>query len=312
MIVRERPRGLMLFLVMRGSVIPRIGGTLALATALAVVVTLLHHQAFALPIAVSPLPFTLLGLPLAIFLAFRNNTAYDRFWEARKQWGEIVYRTRSLARQCTGLVAGTQPLAAEDEGDARVRMVRSAVAFTHALRLSLRGLRDDALLQRWVPAVVWPQVARSGNAADALLRTMGRDLGDAVRAGHIEPCLAAQVDVTLTGLAGCAAACERIRHTPMPFSYTLLLHRTAYMYCFLLPFGLVESLGVVTPFVVAVVAYTFFGLDALGDEIEEPFGFENNDLPLDALCRTIEINLLEALGATDLPAPLQPQDFQLT
>jgi putative membrane protein len=107
------------------------------------------------------------------------------------------------------------------------------------------------------------------------------------------------------------AACERIRNTPIPFSYTLLLHRTAYLYCFLLPFGLVDTIGFMTPFVVAIVAYTFFGLDALGDEIEEPFGCSANDLPLEAICRGIEITLRESLGEKDLPKPFRPVDYQL-
>ena len=113
-------------------------------------------------------------------------------------------------------------------------------------------------------------------------------------------------------MAAAAASCERIKGTPIPFSYTLLLHRTAYLYCFLLPFGLVDSIGFMTPFVVGIVAYTFFGLDALGDEIEEPFGTEPNDLALDAICRTIEINMLEALGAPDVPEALAPVDYCLS
>jgi putative membrane protein len=103
-----------------------------------------------------------------------------------------------------------------------------------------------------------------------------------------------------------------VKNTPIPFSYTLLLHRTAYIYCFLLPFGLVDSIGFMTPFVVAIVAYTFFGLDALGDEIEEPFGLDANDLPLDAICRAIEIDLLEAIQHAPLPAPMLPVGYRLT
>jgi putative membrane protein len=91
-----------------------------------------------------------------------------------------------------------------------------------------------------------------------------------------------------------------------------LLHRTAWLYCFLLPFGLVDTVGFMTPFVAVIVAYTFFGLDALGDEIEEPFGLSDNHLPLDAMCREVEIHLLEALGETTLPPPLQPVDGRLT
>ena len=97
----------------------------------------------------------------------------------------------------------------------------------------------------------------------------------------------------------------------MPFAYTLLLHRTATLYCYLLPFGLVDTIGVMTPFVVAIVAYTFFGLDAVGDEIEEPFGLAEPHLPLTALCRTIEVSLREALGETALPPALAPVDHQL-
>jgi putative membrane protein len=96
----------------------------------------------------------------------------------------------------------------------------------------------------------------------------------------------------------------------MPFAYTLLLHRTATMYCYLLPFGLVDTIGAMTPFVVAIVAYTFFGVDAVGDEIEEPFGLAVHHLPLTALCRTIEINLREVLGDPALPEPLVAVDHQ--
>jgi len=313
MIVRERPSGLKMFLMLRGSILQRIRITLVLNVVLATLVTLVHGNLFTLKITVTPIPFTLIGLPLAIFLGFRNNTAYDRYWEARKLWGELVLRMRSLSRQCQGLIRLEQPLdAARRDDDVRVRMVHRAIAFAHALRLQLRDQKDDALLQRWVTPAEFDRVRTSTNPADALMLAMGRDLGDCVHKGQIDPCLAASIDTTLTALTAAAASCERIKNTPVPFSYTLLLHRTAYMYCFLLPFGLVDTTGFMTPFVVGIVAYTFFGLDALGDEIEEPFGLESNDLALDTLCRNIEINLRDSLGETDLPEPLQPVNFQLT
>jgi putative membrane protein len=128
---------------------------------------------------------------------------------------------------------------------------------------------------------------------------------------RLEGCLAANIDETMSAITAAAAACERIKGTPIPFSYTLMLHRTAYLYCFLLPFGLVDVIGFMTPFVVGIVAYTFFGLDALGDEIEEPFGNLPNDLALDAICRGIEINLRGALGEEHGLMPLQPVNFCL-
>jgi putative membrane protein len=144
------------------------------------------------------------------------------------------------------------------------------------------------------------------------MQRMGLDLQQGLQEGRIDPCLVAAIDATVSAMAGAGASCERIKSTPIPFSYTLLLHRTAYLYCFLLPFGLVDSIGFMTPVVVAIVTYTFFALDALGDEIEEPFGLEANDLPLDAICRSIEINLRESLEDVDIPPPLQPVDFRLS
>lgn len=313
MIVRERPPGWRLFLALRGSVLKRIRTTLLLNTLLAALVTLAHGNLFSVKITLTAIPFTLMGLPLAIFLGFRNTTAYDRYWEGRKLWGELVLRMRDLSRQCLSLINLPQPPdSTQREGDVRVRMLHRGIAFAHALRLQLRGLQDDTLLCRWVSPAEFDRLRTASNPADTLMAAMGQDLGAAVREGHLDPCLAARIDQTLSGLTAAAASCERIRNTPIPFSYALLLHRTAYLYCFLLPFGLVDTTGFMTPFVVAIVAYTFFGLDALGDEIEEPFGLESNDLPLDTICRGIEIQLREALGETDLPPALQPVNYQLT
>jgi putative membrane protein len=264
---------------------------------------------------VDPVPFTLIGLPLAIFLGFRNNTAYDRYWEGRKLWGEMVICARTLARQCQSLIAiDTVPDPRQRASDVRVRMVHRAIAFAHLLRAQLRGLQDDAAAGRWLVDAQWRQLQALPleQRCDALMVSMGRDLAQCVRRGEMDPCLAASMDKTFTRMTAAAASCERIRNTPMPFSYALLLHRTAYMYCFLLPFGLVDTTGFMTPFVVAIVAYTFYGLDALGDELEEPFGLESNDLPLDTICRSIEISLGCTLGETDLPAPLRPVDYRLT
>lgn len=315
MIVRERPAGFRLFLVLRGSVLQRIRLTLAINTLLAILVTVAHGSLFSIKITLTPIPFTLIGLPLAIFLGFRNNTAYDRYWEGRKLWGEIVIRARTLARQCLGLIHLPRPVEEADRGsDVRVRMIHRVIAYAHALRLQLRDLQETDDVQRWLTPEEWDVLRHKPRAqrADALLLTMGQELGGCVQRGEIDPCLAARIDDTLTQMTEAAASCERIRHTPMPFSYALLLHRTAYMYCFLLPFGLVDITGFMTPFVVAIVAYTFFGLDALGDELEEPFGLESNDLPLDTICRGIEISLLQALNAPDVPAALQPVNYQLT
>jgi len=314
MILRERPSGLKLFFVLRGSILTRIRGALLANVLLAVAVTLAHralvdHRA----VLVSTIPFTLMGLPLAIFLGFRNSACYDRYWEARKLWGELLLRSRNLARQVLHLVdLPAPPVDARDLGDLRVRMLLRAAAFCLALKALLREQpASDAGLDGLLQPAEREALAQARNRPAALMMSQGADLARCRREGLIDSQRAVQIDTTLSALTAAAASCERIKHTPLPFSYTLLLHRTAYLYCFLLPFGLVDTLGLVTPFVVAIVAYTFFGLDALGDEIEEPFGTEANDLPLDALCRGIEIDMRQALGDAHPPPALEPVDYLL-
>ncbi|MCX7256722.1 MAG: bestrophin family protein [Polaromonas sp.] len=313
MIVRDRPSGIRLFFLVRGSILPRIRMTLLVNTLSAILVTLAHGNLFDVKITLSTIPFTLMGLPLAIFLGFRNSAAYDRYWEGRKLWGELVLRCRSLSRQCQSFI---QPVALSGQqaevAAAHQRMLYRAIAFVHALRLQLRDCSNIGELQPWVPEAEWPGLQKASSKPDALMLQMGKELGQCQQRGWIDSCLAVSIDNTLSALTAAAASCERIKGTPVPFSYTLLLHRTAYLYCFLLPFGLVDTIGFMTPFVVAIVAYTFFGLDALGDEIEEPFGLEANDLPLDTLCRAIEVNLLESLGQTSSRPKLEMVNYCLT
>jgi len=311
-IVRERPHGIQLFFALRGSVLPHIAWELATCTAVALLVTLTHGFVYQWKITLTTVPFSLIGLALAIFLGFRNNAAYDRYWEARKLWADLAHRSRSFARQAQTLLHFDAPATPEDHDDPRRLLVLRTIAFAHALRHQLRGSAAQADLERLLGPAEAQAVRASRLGTDHLLRRMGDQLGVLLRARRLDAPVAAGLDLSLSALAAIAASCERIKHTPIPFPYTLLLHRTAWLYCFLLPFGLVDSVGFMTPFVVAIVAYTFFGLDALGDEIEEPFGLADNHLPLDALCREVEANLLETLGARELPPPLQPADGRLT
>lgn len=312
MIVRERLHGARLFFVVRGSVLPHIAWELATCTLLALVVTLTHGYVWGWKVTLTPVPFSLIGLALAIFLGFRNSAAYDRYWEARKLWSDLAHRSRSFARQLQTLARFEAPARLAHRDDPRTRAVLRTIAFAHALRHQLRGSDPGEDLRRLLPPDEAAAAAAARQGSDFLLRGMGAELGLLLRTGRLDPPVAADVDTSLSGLAAVAAGCERIRNTPMPFPYTLLLHRTASLYCFLLPFGLVDAVGLMTPFVVAIVAYTFFGLDALGDEIEDPFGLADNHLPLDALCREVEVQLLEALGATELPPPLEPVRWRLT
>ena len=311
MILRDRPRGFQLLYILRGSILPRIAPELATCVAVALAITFTHGFVYHWKVTLTTVPFSLIGLALAIFLGFRNSSAYDRFWEARRLWAELAARSRSFAREIQTLLHFDAPVQADERDDPRHRMVMRTIAFASALRHQLRGSDAGEDMRRLLPPEEAAGFAASRLGTDYLLRLQGADLGALLRAKRLDPPLAADMDQTLSAIALVQAGCERIHKTPMPFPYTLLLHRTAWLYCFLLPFGLVDSVGFMTPFVVAIVAYTFFGLDALGDEIEDPFGTADNHLPLDALCREIEVNLLEALGARELPPLLQPVQNRL-
>lgn len=312
MIVRGRPSGLRLFLVFRGSVLKDIWLVLLVNIILATAVTMTHGDLFNHKITLTAIPFTLIGLPLAIFLGFRNNAAYDRYCEGRKLWGEIVLQNRNFARQCLTLIEHAQPLRPGlGLDDVRVRMIYRTIAFSHALRHLLRGTDAGTEIKPLLTPDEWQQSTKAANVPDYLMHRMGDDLRLCMDGKRVDPRLAANIDASMSAITAAAAACERIKSTPIPFSYTLLLHRTAYLYCFLLPFGLVDTIGFMTPFVVGLVAYTFFGLDALGDEIEEPFGNLPNDLALDAICRGIEINLRDTLGEAHGLTPLKPVNYCL-
>ena len=300
MIVRNRPTLLKLFFILRGSVIQRIFPQVLFVFALSALVVWAHRVDPGLVPSVNSGPFALLGIALSVFLGFRNNACYDRWWEARKDWGQLIFTARDLARQTLILAEAERRL-----------LLDITIAFGHALVCHLRPGSDVGKPLARLPADLAAGYKASRNGPDFLLREMGRILAGLRGTGTISDFQWAQLDGTLGRMSAMLAACERIRNTPVPFGYTLLLHRTAYLFCFLLPFGFADALGWATPFVTALVAYTFFGLDALGDELEEPFGVLPNDLPIVALAETIEINLREALGETNLPPLPQPKNYIL-
>lgn len=310
MIVRPRPQAWQLLFIMRGSVVPRVAvRVLAIAALSCCVVFLLRRGSLHFG-ALTVAPLSLLGLALSIFLGFRNSACYERWWEARKQWGLLIIELRTFSRELVALLDDSVDSVPERGRALAGRSVRRGIAFAHALAAHLRGHDAMPWVERFLDTEESRRVGRSENVPDALLREGSAELAVLRRQGRLEDIPWQALNERLHALSGVQAACERIRLTPLPFAYTLLLHRTAYLFCLILPFGLADVLGWLTPVLAAIVAYTFFGLDVLGDELEDPFGEELNDLPLLAMARTVEINLLEALGEP-VPEPLKPDDYVL-
>jgi len=312
MIVRPRPKVWELLGIWRLSIVPRIFPQILLVAAFSCAVAALWHHYPAPFRTFSVAPFTLLGIALSIFLGFRNNACYDRWWEARRQLGALVSETRSLARLTVTLQGGDR--------ERRERTVRRTIGWTYALMAQLRRQPLPQQVRLYFPKATTHYMAGPSDiptkrgpqdSAEWLLREIAHEYAAMLADHEFGEQIYQRIDERLSNMATIQAACERIRSTPTPFAYTLLLHRTAYAFCFLLPFGLVSTMGYTSAIFTALVAYAFFGLDVLGDEMEEPFADWPNALPLSALARVIEISLLEAVNATDIPQPLAPVDFIL-
>ena len=233
-------------------------------------------------------------------------------------WGALINTTRSLTRQVLTLISEVpegRTLSSEEKKQIRglqVELVRRVIAFTHALRLSLRDVDDLSDLTPFLPAEEVEALKKETNRPSAISKGTADRIMTAWGKGWIHPLHVGILEASLVSLTDIQGACERIKNTPIPLSYTTLIHRIVAVYCFGLPFGVVAEVGVLTPIVVLVVSYAFFGLDTIGDEIEQPFGSDDNDLPLDAMSRLIEVNLRQRLGETDLPPLMKPVDEYLS
>jgi putative membrane protein len=331
MIIVGRNSWLSVLFKWRGTPLARTWRRVLFVTVVAAVITtvdLLNETHFHPNL--TPLPFQLVGLALGIFLGFRNNTSYDRFWEGRKLWGALVNTSRTFTRQALTLVGNVPdgrratdgastpyPGAGPSEGSGpdaealrafHVEMVRRMAAYVHCLRHHLRDEEPFEKMSEFLPAREVQALRLESNWPAALLQTMAHRIRHAWERGWIHPQHVPALDASLTSLCDIQGGCERIKSTPIPFSYTALIHRIVALYCFALPFGIVATVGAYTPVVVAIISYAFFGLDAVGDEIEDPFGKDANDLPLTSLSTMIEINVRQRIGDQDLPARVQPVD----
>ena len=305
MIVRDTPTVWELFFVLRGSIVNRIyPRIIAVAMLSAIVVALRRHDVIHIN-SITPLALSVIGGALAIFAAFRNAAAYDRWWEARKLLGLLVIDSRSLTRQACSYIT---PVAGVETPR---RIALRCIAFMYATRDHLRDLPISEATAGHLPPEEQAVLATSHNRPNRLLGCFSADIAALLAAGRLTPQIAQVMEERVQGMATALTSVERLKVTPMPFVYSLLVHRTAYLFCFLLPFGLADSSAYWAPLVAAVIAYTFFGLDAIGDEMASPFSNSSNTIPLDTIARIVEIDVLESLGEETLPEPLKPTGFVL-
>ncbi|AJP56280.1 hypothetical protein UC34_03235 [Pandoraea vervacti] len=303
MIVRPKQSWFRLLFVWNGSVLQSIIPQLLFMGAVSSLAVFTQGRIFGEKIPLNTTLLTLFGLTLAIFLAFRNNASYERFNEARHLWGNALIASRALVSQLLCyLPAG---------GEAQ-RVADLTVAVTYALKHELRDSDPyDDLSKLLGPG----QAAWLGNRKYrpmAILHLLRERVSRAHAQGALTDAQFWTVDAQLVDLGKTIGGCERIVSTPIPFAYSVLLHRTVYTYCMLLPFGLVDSTEFFTPLLCVFISYTLIALEAIANEVAEPFGVAPNALALDAMTRNIERSVFELCGR-ELPDPVTPKfPYQLT
>ncbi|WP_026968858.1 bestrophin family protein [Algoriphagus terrigena] len=236
-----------------------------------------------------PQMHSLLSFVISMLLVFRTNTAYDRWWEGRKLWGQLVNNSRNLAIKIAGM---TDP----SEEEVRTFFRRAIPIYAFCLKDHLQSKQTEYSLHdgeiEGLPAKVDAekhvpnQVAKGLFAKINLLYKGGKITGDQliVLNGEIS---------ALTDICG---ACERIKNTPIPYSYSSFIKKFIMLYTLSLPIGYAYLLGYFAAPIVAFVFYVLASLELIAEEIEEPFGSDENDLPMGKMSENIQRHVGEILG----------------
>lgn len=269
----------------KGSVIQSIYKRVIACGLFGILISVLYH--LELPVSHPWTEGIIPSIVLGLLLVFRTNTAYERFWEGRKIWGNIVNDVRNLARQVWVSVDERTP----ENRDNKMEILRLIVAFAVATKIHLRGERVNNELETLMPTARYLTLKTMNNPPLEIAFWIGDYLQLQYNLNCISSYQLIAMQELLNSLVDCLGACERILKTPIPLAYTIHLKQVLLVYCFLIPFELVEGLGWWTGLSVALISFTLFGVEAIAVEIENPFGYDANDLPLDTICNTIKRNI---------------------
>jgi putative membrane protein len=259
----------------------------------AIIYSVFHHKW----ISLNGLPVAPLASALTIFLAFRTNAAYGRWWEARQLWGSLVNTSRALARQYLTML--------EDESEdprrppLRNELVKHQIAFAHALRCHLRKQAALPEMRTLLGDDIAEELSAYKNLPAAVTLRTGKLLRQARYEGMLDSYRWAAIDENLTAISNIQGACERIKNTPLPRQFDYLPRLLVDAFCWLLPLAIVEDLGLMTPLASVLISFTFIAADLMSREISNPFDNTIHDTPMTSLSRTIELNLREQMEETD-------------
>ncbi len=224
---------------------------------------------------------TMIGVALGLLLVFRTNASFDRWWEGRKLLGGMVNRTRDLARQLAAYV----PADSRAIGDESIRHIG---AFFVVAMQGLRSETDLKVAGEYLTADERSQLEPYKTRGTIVLTWITKRIDELGRAGKLSEARILAMDTNLTALVDYHSGCERIVRTPVPFAYAQHIKLFVTVFCFTVPFAIVDSMKGYTPIAVAVLAFALFGIDEIGVEIEDPFGYDDNDLPIERITKTIQ------------------------
>ena len=270
---------------LHGSVAPKIVWRVLFFTGWATAILLFDR--LVRPVALPSTVHTLVGVALGLLLVFRTNASYERFWEGRRLWGGIVNESRNLARMASAHLR-ERPALLEP-------IILWAAAFSYASMNSLRGVAGLGPSESRLPNGEVAATLAARHVPTAVALRISDHLVEARAAGNLTDYTMVAIDTNVQQLVDYVGACERIQNTPLPFAYVVHLRRALVLYCLTVPFALVGPFGWSTVIYALMITYILLGIEEIGVEIENPFGTDYNDLPLDEICGTIERDLMAIL-----------------
>lgn len=238
--------------------------------------------------------YSLVGFVISLLLVFRTNTAYDRWWEGRKKWGALVNDTRTLAVKLSTLV--------EDQ-ETRNFFARMIPNFAFAMKEHLRG--GVIFEQLELTADERAILERKEHVPNAIVQMLYARIEGLIRDGKMSRETSIVLDANLNVLLDHLGACERIKNTPIPYSYMIFLKKFIVIYVGTLPLAFVSVFGYYSALISTFVFYVLVSMEVLAEEIEDPFGNDDNDLPTDGLSAKIRANVHEIFGLSNQSEPIE-------
>ena len=228
---------------------------------------------------------SILGVILGLFLVLRTNTAYDRWWEGRKLWGQLVNDTRQLSIKITTFI----PLDAKED---RLFFKKMIPNVTFAMK---NHLRNSILVGEmdFYDEKVKERIINSNHRPNIINKILMERVMDMNKRGLISADKLFILDKEIKGFTDIIGACERIKSTPIPYSYSMFIKKFLFIYCITLPMTFIGEFGYWSIILVVVAFYFLMSVELISEEIEDPFGRDINDLPLDELCVKIKKNIIE-------------------